>query len=199
MARLRGYFEQPLDAAVGMALEQAVEALQTAGASVSDLTLPGIEDAAAIQFHTICAEASATHADILDSRGLGDDVRARLAIGRFLPGFWYVKAQRLRSALARTMEAAFSEGDFWIAPTLRTPAPPAGASEVSIGAARYPLHTALTQLTMPFNLTGLPAISIPWGTNDEGVPLAVQLVGRRGSDWSLLALADALEQLAPSD
>jgi aspartyl-tRNA(Asn)/glutamyl-tRNA(Gln) amidotransferase subunit A len=198
LARLRGYFEEPLDAAVESALTQAVAALRKAGASVEDLALPGIADAAAIQFHTICAEASATHADILDSRGLGEDVRARLAIGRFLPGFWYVKAQRMRSALVRSMETAFAKVDFWVAPTLRTPPPPVGATEVSIGNIQYPLHTALTQLTMPFNLSGLPAISIPWGTSKEGIPLAVQLVGRRGSDWSLLALADVLEQLAPA-
>ncbi len=197
IARLGGYFEEPLDAAVADALEQAATALESAGASVARQHLVRVEDAAAIQFATICAEASATHADILDSRGLGDDVRARLAIGRFLPGFWYVKAQHMRAAMVREMESVLQDTDFWITPTLRTPAPPAGATEVTIGDARYPLHTALTNLTMPFNLSGLPAICIPWGRNTEGVPLSVQLVGRRGSDWSLLALADALEQYAP--
>ncbi len=198
IARLGGYFEQPLDAEVADALDQASAALASAGAAITRQELSRVEDAAAIQFGTICAEASATHADILDSRGLGDDVRARLAIGRFLPGFWYVKAQRMRAAMVREMETALQDTDFWIAPTLRTPPPPAGATEVTIGNARYPLHTALTNLTMPFNLAGLPAISIPWGRNTEGVPLAVQLVGRRGADWSLLALADALEQHAPA-
>jgi aspartyl-tRNA(Asn)/glutamyl-tRNA(Gln) amidotransferase subunit A len=51
---------------------------------------------------------------------------------------------------------------------------------------------------MPFNLTGLPAISLPWGRDREGVPIALQLVARRGADWSLLGAAQRLEAFAPA-
>jgi aspartyl-tRNA(Asn)/glutamyl-tRNA(Gln) amidotransferase subunit A len=51
---------------------------------------------------------------------------------------------------------------------------------------------------MPFNLSGLPAIAVPWSTTKEGVPISLQLVGRRGHDWELLAYARRLEAAAPA-
>jgi aspartyl-tRNA(Asn)/glutamyl-tRNA(Gln) amidotransferase subunit A len=200
VARLRGYFEEPLDDEVRAALDAAAAALAKDGAAVRDATIEGIESAAAIQFNTICPEASEVHAERLATEGekLGEDVRVRLEIGNFLPGHWYVKAQRLRRELARQVDAAFANADYLLCATLRTPAPAVGATEVDIGGKRYPLHTAVPQLTMPFNLTGLPAISLPWGRNREGVPIALQLVARRGTDWGLLGAAQRLEARAPA-
>ncbi len=53
-------------------------------------------------------------------------------------------------------------------------------------------HTADTHLTMPFNLAGLPSISVPFGSA-AGVPIGLQIVGRRGADWQVLAAAARLE------
>ena len=72
-----------------------------------------------------------------------------------------------------------------------------GAARVEIGGQPYALHTAMTQLTMPFNLSGLPALSLPWSVSRDGVPIAVQVVARRGRDWQALALAHRLQAHAP--
>jgi aspartyl-tRNA(Asn)/glutamyl-tRNA(Gln) amidotransferase subunit A len=81
---------------------------------------------------------------------------------------------------------------------MRTPAPLVGSSQVVIDQRSYPLHTAVTHLTMPFNLAGLPAISVPFGHSAGGVPIGLQIVGRRGADWQVLAAAARLEAVRPS-
>jgi len=198
-ARLRGYFEEPIDAEVRAAVDEAMAAMGNDGASCVDHTIDGIELAPAIQFNTICAEAAAVHADLLGPHGgeYGEDVRVRLEIGHFLPGHWYVKAQRMRRQLVDRIEAAFENADVLVCATMRAPAPRVGANKVSIGGSDFVLHTGVTHLTLPWNLSGLPAVSIPWTRSHDGVPICVQVVARRGEDWQALAVAERLERAAP--
>jgi aspartyl-tRNA(Asn)/glutamyl-tRNA(Gln) amidotransferase subunit A len=118
-------------------------------------------------------------------------------MGLFLPGHWYAKAQRMRTELVARIEAAFGEADVLVCPTMRAPAPPVGALRVEIGRTPFALHTAVTNLTLPFNLAGLPAISIPWVMSRDGVPISMQLVGKRGHDWRVLSIAHRLEAASP--
>jgi Asp-tRNA(Asn)/Glu-tRNA(Gln) amidotransferase A subunit family amidase len=197
IARRGAYFEQPRDPQERAALDAAAAVLAGDGARLSEATIEGIDDAPAIQFVTIAPEASEVHLRRLAERGpdISEEVRVRLEIGQFIPGAWYVKAQRLRRQLADAVEALFESADFLLCPTLRTPAPAVGARDVDIGGRRYPLHTAVTQLTLPWNLTGLPAITVPWSTSRDGVPIGLQIVGRRGADWAVLAAGQRLEAL----
>ena len=199
IARLRGYFDAPLDADVRAAVDQASREAAHDGASIADADVAGIELAPAIQLNTIAPEATAIHLERLAQRGdvLGEDVRVRLEVGQFVPGAWYVKAQRLRTTLVRAIERAFDDADLLLCATLRAPAPRVGAARVDIEGRAYPLHTAMTQLTMPFNLSGLPAIALPWSRSHDGVPISLQIVGRRGDDWRVLAAAERLQARAP--
>jgi aspartyl-tRNA(Asn)/glutamyl-tRNA(Gln) amidotransferase subunit A len=199
VARLRGFFDEPLDRDVRDAIDSAVSTLAGDGARCIDREIAGVELAPAIQFTTIAPDATASDFEYLAARGdrLGDDVRVRLEIGMFLPAAWYVKAQRLRSVFVRTLEAAFDDADLLLCPTLRIPAPRVGEGRVEIDGRAYPLHTAITQLTMPFNLSGLPAISLPWSRSRDGVPISLQLVAPRGFDWRVLGAAQRLQALAP--
>jgi aspartyl-tRNA(Asn)/glutamyl-tRNA(Gln) amidotransferase subunit A len=199
IARLGGYFEDPLDDEVRAALDAAEGALRADGARLGAASVEAVELGAAIQLVTLCSEAGAVHADRLRVRGddYGEDVRVRVEMAHFLPGHWYVKAQRLRARLVEGIEAAFGESDFLLCATMRAPAPPVGAARAQIGDRSYALHTAVTQLTMPFNLAGLPAISVPWCRSRDGVPISLQLAGRRGRDWQTLAVAERLQSASP--
>jgi len=199
VARLGGYFEEPLDPDVRAALDGAAAALRAEGARVDSRSIPGAELAPAIQLNIIAPEATAVHAERIRTHagGLGEDVRVRIEMGHFLPGYWYVKAQRLRSVLAAAIDAMFDEADVLLCATLRAPAPKVGASKVQIGERTYPLHTAVTNLTLPFNLSGLPAVSLPWSASRDGVPIALQVVAPRGFDWRALAVAERLQSHAP--
>jgi aspartyl-tRNA(Asn)/glutamyl-tRNA(Gln) amidotransferase subunit A len=200
VARLRGYFDAPLDPDVRAAVDAAVRELAGDGATLRDTQIAGIDLAPAIQFNTIAPEATAVHLERLAQHAdvLGEDVRVRLEMGLFLPGAWYVKAQRLRTVLVGAIERAFEDADLLLCATLRAPAPRVGAATVDIEGRGYPLHTAMTQLTLPFNLSGLPAIAVPWTCSRDGVPISLQIVGRRGDDWRVLAAGQRLQALAPS-
>jgi Asp-tRNA(Asn)/Glu-tRNA(Gln) amidotransferase A subunit family amidase len=198
VARLRGFFEDPLDDEVRSALDAAAAALAAEGAHVNDAGITGLDLAAAVQLNILCAEAGAVHAARIGERGddYGEDVRVRVEMANFLPGHWYVKAQRMRTPMVRAIDAGFAGADVMLCATLRTPAPPTGTSHVRMGGRDYPLHTAVTQLTMPFNLSGLPAVSLPWSRSREGIPI-LQVVAPRGHDWRALAVAQRLQSRAP--
>jgi aspartyl-tRNA(Asn)/glutamyl-tRNA(Gln) amidotransferase subunit A len=199
IASLGGYFAHPLDPAVRQALDAATQAARADGAQCSECEIEQAAMAPAIQFHTICAEASSVNWDRLQRapESLGEDVRTRLETGMFMPGYLYVKAQRLRQVLADAMDAAFRDADIMLCATMRAPAPVVGAGVVTIDGIPYPLHSAVTQLTLPFNLTGLPALSLPWTHTPDGVPVCIQIVGRCGADWRVLAVAQRLQALSP--
>ena len=198
VARLRGYFETPIDAEVLAALDAAADGLAGDGARLVDATIPGMEVAPAVQFMTLCPEAGAVHMARVRERGgdYGDDTRVRVEIANFLPGHWYAQAQRMRTRIVRDIEAAFRDADVLLCATLRTPAPKAGTSHVRMGDREYPMHTAVTQLTFPFNMSGLPAVSVPWSRSRDGVPIGLQVVAPRGRDWRALAVAQRLQALA---
>jgi aspartyl-tRNA(Asn)/glutamyl-tRNA(Gln) amidotransferase subunit A len=198
-ARLGGYFAEPLDPEVAAALDAAMQALARDGARCGNARVEGAELSPAILLNTISPEATAFHADRLRERGddFGEEVRVRLEMGLFLPSHWYAKAQRMRAALVAAIEAAFGEADILVCPTMRSPAPPVGASRVAIGGKSFALHTAVTNLTQPFNLAGLPAIALPWTMSSDGVPISIQLVGARGHDWRVLSIARRLEAASP--
>ena len=199
VGRLGGWFASPLDDEVRAAVDAAAHALEQDGARIVEREVDGMALAPAIQFNTIVPEATAVHSERVRHRpeGFGEEVRVRLEIGHFLPGVWYVKAQRWRTRLVHAIEAAFTDASVLLCATLRTPAPPVGATNVTIGERVYPLHTAVTQLTFPFNLAGLPAVSVPWTKSRDGVPIAVQVIAPRGQDWRALAFAERLQARAP--
>ncbi|MFF3817888.1 amidase family protein [Streptomyces bluensis] len=102
-----------------------------------------------------------------------------------------------RDRLCRRMEPFFAEHDVLLTPALARRGP-AAASWHERGWLRNLLaNTAYSPMTPPWNLTGWPAMSVPFGTLPGGAPCAVQLVGRPGSELDLLALAGQLAELRP--
>jgi aspartyl-tRNA(Asn)/glutamyl-tRNA(Gln) amidotransferase subunit A len=197
VARPVGPFFELLDPAVRKAVDDATACMAGDGAAVGETEIPGVELAPAIQFVIICCEATQEHWTLLKTHAdsFGPDVRTRLEIGQFLLGKDYVKAQRMRAQFRASLLTAFGDADVIALPTLRTPAPAVGEHMVMIGNAQLPLHTAMTNLTLLFNLSGLPAITLPCGTTADGLPIALQLAARPGAELKLLAIAQRCETL----
>lgn len=191
------YFFQPLAPDVEQAINQTLEQMQSDGAELVPIALPGVENSAALQFATLCSEATAVHWERLvhKPQTLGADVRVRLEIGQLFPAIWYTRAQGARAALAAMFRSAMADIDVLVTPTLRTTAPPSGTKTLLVDQQEMPLHTAMTSLTLPFNLTGMPALSLPCGTGKQGLPVGLQLAGANNQDWKVLAVAARVESL----
>jgi aspartyl-tRNA(Asn)/glutamyl-tRNA(Gln) amidotransferase subunit A len=194
------YFYDPLQPQVAQSLASALDRLQRDGAQLISVDIPGIENSPAIQLATLCPEATAVNWQRLVQapETLGDDVRVRLEIGQFFPGIWYTRAQGARQRLADHMQRVCSGVDILVTPTLRTTAPLHNASQVTIGDRVFPLHAAVTSLTLPFNLVGMPAITLPCGRDQNNLPIGMQLAAWRNLDWRLLSIAGRCEYLLSS-
>jgi Asp-tRNA(Asn)/Glu-tRNA(Gln) amidotransferase A subunit family amidase len=104
----------------------------------------------------------------------------------------------LHDRLARTVDETFGDVDIWVTPAVPVPPPRIGEHGALPPAETFERVAVLGGFTAPFNLTGQPAASIPAGFSRAGLPIGVQIVGRRGEDGLVLALAKQLEQLQPT-
>lgn len=193
----KNYFFSPLSADVMEAVQAAIDLMRADGADIVPVDLPGVERSAALQFATLCTEATAIHWQRLvdQPESLGEDVRVRLEIGQLFPALWYARAQGGRAALLATIDGAMADADIMLTPTMRTTAPLGGALSVSVASNEMPLHGAATSLTMPFNLTGMPALTLPCGAGARGMPVGLQLAGARYHDWRVLSVGRRVEHL----
>jgi aspartyl-tRNA(Asn)/glutamyl-tRNA(Gln) amidotransferase subunit A len=195
------FFADPveIDPGVLAAVQRAVQVMASLGTSVVEVSTPFLRHAPAAQFFTIATEASANHGQLLRTRGreLGLDVRRRLEIGEFITATQYVRAQQARRRLVRELADVFRQVDLLVMPSLPVGAPPIGAETVTIQGVRKRIQPTLTRFTSPFNLTGLPAISVPCGSDVDGLPVGLQMVGRPFDEATLLRAAYAYEQADP--
>jgi amidase len=170
----------PVDPSVAQAFDRALSSLSLA---IEEGSLPDLEAAFDASLIIMGAEnwfALGIHAD---HPGMGEDVRARLKTGARHGVDAVAAAQAVDVQLTRDIDALLAEADALVLPTL--PIVPPTLAEAQDARAVVPL----TRLVRPFNLSGHPAITLPIRTA-QGLPAGVQLVGRRGADADLLALAD---------
>src|SRR6185436_4589646 len=128
--------------------------------------------------------------------GFGAEVRRRVLIGTYVlsAGYYdayYIKAQKVRTLIARDFEEAYKQVDVLLTPT--TPGPAFGIGEVS----GDPIQMYLNDIfTVTANMAGLPGISVPAGLSSEGTPLGLQLIGKPFDEATLFRAGQAIEDAA---
>lgn len=183
---------------VRIAFEVACDVLAGAGARIVPVSIPELDETLTIEFAIVMAEAASYHQDAINARGelIGGGIRELLQAGAMLPAVDYLEAQRLRAALCHAVERAFVERkiDALCAPTLPIAAYGHDETTVVIDGQDVPIIDAVVGSTAPFNLTGLPVVSVPSGLTEQRLPVAVQFVGRPYSEPTLLATAAEYER-----
>ncbi|MPZ65588.1 MAG: amidase [Pseudonocardiaceae bacterium] len=179
------------DPEIAAGVEHAAATLSVAGASVREVTMPGIDELGATYPVIVGAEAYATHREWLAQRP--DDyqpaTRARLLATARMPAADYVGAQRTRRSVSARLREQLGGVDLLLTPTTPIRATPIGAEHVEApDGARVQVRPALLSLTLPFSLLGVPAVSIP-APGVTGLPAGVQLAGLRGGEQAVLAAA----------
>jgi aspartyl-tRNA(Asn)/glutamyl-tRNA(Gln) amidotransferase subunit A len=184
------YFEEA-DPGVTSAVNEAAKAFESLGAIVTNVDMEFLRELALSNGQMVQADAAAYHRDRLSEHPdwFGADVRERLEIGRSLASTVYSLARRKQSEGRRWMEALFHDYDLLILPTTPITAPKIEGTNAIEQARR------LTRFTAPFNLTGLPALSLPCGYDSSGLPIGLQLVSRAWSEARLLQAGHAYERI----
>src|SRR4051812_3191062 len=191
----RKYFCDLLDDDVRARFEETLDRLRAAGAHLDEIDLHHAAEIAPIYLHLVMGDAAAYHAATLAAmpERYTAPVRIRLEMGRYVMAVDYVRALAGRERLKREVDAALSQHDALILPTLPIPAPPIGAATMAVGSTAEPVRNLMLRLTQLFNVTGHPAISIPCGRTSAGLPCAAQLVGGLRQTDELLRVALACE------
>ena len=190
-----GYLLDRLDVHVRGALRRVRDAIQGVGHIVREVSIDSARITPDVYLHIVLPEASRYHARTLATHAAAysPGVRLRLEMGRYVLAEDYVRAMGLRESLRASVDRALDGCDALLLPALSIPAPPLGAATIDIDGTPEQTRSAMLRLTQLFNLTGHPAVALPCGRTPEGLPLGMQLVGRRGETSRLLDVAEALE------
>jgi len=190
------------------------EYLKDCGAEIIDITLPHTNYALPTYYIVAPAEASSNLArydgvkygfraegeNLIDmyektrSKGFGDEVKRRIMIGTYVlsSGYYdayYLKAQKVRKLIKNDFDDAFNKVD-----AILTPSTPTSAFKIG-DKTNDPVSMYLNDIfTVPVNLAGLPAISIPAGTDKNGYPLGLQVIGKAFNEQSILNIAYSMEE-----
>jgi aspartyl-tRNA(Asn)/glutamyl-tRNA(Gln) amidotransferase subunit A len=209
------YFIEGMDPDVERSVREAVSLFKHLGAEVEAISLPHTPYAVAVYYIICTAEASSNlarydgvkygfrsrgHEDLMEmytrtrAEGFGKEVKRRIILGTYVlsAGYYeayYRKASQVRTLMRNDFEKVFEKVDVIVTPTAPTPAFLVGEK------VENPLQMYLSDiLTIPVNLTGIPAISIPCGLSREGLPIGLQIMGKHFDEGKILQAAFTFEQ-----
>jgi aspartyl-tRNA(Asn)/glutamyl-tRNA(Gln) amidotransferase subunit A len=183
------------DTKVAEVARAALEELRSLGARVEPVEIPLLEEAGTILQLVMLPEAAEAHLPWLRRRldDYGDDVRARLLAGLFLPSTAHVTGLRAQRWFRGELDRVFERVDVLASPEMPVVAPPIGQDEVEVHGERIPYRLALIPFNSPWALAGLPVVSVPAGFV-EGLPVGFALAGRRFEEETVLRASHAFQQ-----
>lgn len=209
------YFSLEFDVEVKEKVKSGIAELEKAGAAVEEVDLISAEYALAAYYIIAPAEASSNLArydgvrygyrnkeatNLIDmftktrSEGFGDEVKRRILLGTYAlsSGYYddfYLKAQKVRTLIKNDFEKIFDEYDLIITPTSPTTA-------FKIGEDKSPIEMYHADIfTVPVNIAGLPALSLPCGFDSDNMPVGLQMIGPHFGEGKILKAAYTLEQI----
>jgi len=192
---LRTSFDERVDSDMQRAFDAMMGRLEEIGCRVEAAELDGWDEAAANWMPIRRAEATAFHLKWLDSvpELYGDDVRRLLEKGKDVRAVDYINAVNSRPSLMQRFADSMVDRDIVATPTTCAPAPLVGESALTVAGQEVDTYSALNSLTLPFNMVGFPAVSIPMGFV-RGLPVGVQLAARPFDESTLLKTVHAYEK-----
>jgi aspartyl-tRNA(Asn)/glutamyl-tRNA(Gln) amidotransferase subunit A len=191
-----GFYFEYIEPDVREMVTGAIEVFRGIGARVREVEIPDLDEILRAQRLILAAEAYAVHEERLKESPelFGEEVRERLIAGEPLRAHRYAAAQQTRRRSRESFLRALSEVEVLLVPTAPITAPEIRQREVEIGGRKEHVFSALTRLTGPTNLNGLPGLSVPCGTNASGLPAGLQLIGRPFDEATLYRYGNAYER-----
>jgi aspartyl-tRNA(Asn)/glutamyl-tRNA(Gln) amidotransferase subunit A len=179
------------------AVEQAIRDLAAQGMTLREFQIPNLVYGLGAIFAVELSSSTAYHDASLragKTQHFAPDVRTLVEVGRFVTGADYLKGEQFRRVLMEDFRKAFEEVDVIVAPTTALTAWKHDATTLEIAGEQESVLAASWRLTYPFNLTGLPAISIPCGFDRDGLPIGLQVAAKPFDESTMLRVAHAYER-----
>lgn len=161
------------------------------------MSLPHLDYALDAIFAVELASSAAYHDEALRAgrvMGYTNDVRSLVEMGRLVTGADLLKAEQFRRVLAADFVRLLVDADVVIGPTEPVTAPRVGQRRVEVAGGDESTLAATWRHTYPYNLTGMPAISLPCGFDEHGLPIGFQLAAKPFNETTLLRAAAAYER-----
>lgn len=194
VGRLRGWFETVLDPDVRAAVDDAAAALREAGATVTDIAPAGANAPIDDVFAVVAADAVPWHWATFGRNPIGYSPQLAAVIAAGPPSTEAEATARETVAIeVAALVSALHDVDVLLCATVPAPAPPIGAERVDVDGHDLPMEWMLTRLTSVFDAARLPALSVPFGTSRDGLPIGVQIVGRHLDEVTVLRAGRQLE------
>ncbi len=188
---------------VQRAFDHAMRILKKGGASLKEILVPLLPETEDAGNQIAWAEATLYHQQAGwfpdRSADYGEDVRSRLEMGTQVSAVSYLKALQTREKFISAFHLALEDADVdaLVVPTTPIAAPPIGEEYTSISGTPHPTRALLLRLNRPANLAGVPAISVPCGLTEDGMPVGLQFIAAVTDEPLLLELARHFEQASP--
>jgi aspartyl-tRNA(Asn)/glutamyl-tRNA(Gln) amidotransferase subunit A len=185
-----GEFIETSDREVLSAVREAAHVFESLGCHIQEVDVGWLQPAALANKLMTQSDGAAVHRDRLKEHPelFGDDIRRRLQDGANTPLADYILARRTQAEVKKKFEQFFESHDFLMLPTTPIAAPTIEGHDAVEQAGR------LTRFTAPFNLAGLPALSLPCGFTKGGLPVGLQIVSRAWGEFKVLNAGHAFEE-----
>jgi aspartyl-tRNA(Asn)/glutamyl-tRNA(Gln) amidotransferase subunit A len=186
-----GEYIEGAEPEVLQAVKEAAKVFSSMGCTVKEVNVDWMRQAALANKTMTQSDGAAVHRNRLKEHleMFGDDIRRRLEDGAKTTSTEYILARRTQTEVRKRCEQFFESYDLLLTPTTPIAAPTVEGHDAVEQAGR------LTRFTAPFNLTGLPALSIPCGFTEAGLPIGLQIISGAGADLKVLNAGYAYEQL----
>jgi aspartyl-tRNA(Asn)/glutamyl-tRNA(Gln) amidotransferase subunit A len=184
----REHFLDLVDGEVRAAFDASLRTLEGFGWRIEEVSIPNLRYALGAELAILSAEASSYHREMMRVRAndVSSDIRKELDSGMVLLATDYLLGQRVRRIIAEEFRAAFRKVDVLATPTIPIPAPRIEQSEVHIAGQTLSALNLIWRNTYPANLTGSPALCVPCGFTEGGLPISLQLLGHNFNELTLL-------------
>ncbi|GAC1702522.1 MAG: Asp-tRNA(Asn)/Glu-tRNA(Gln) amidotransferase GatCAB subunit A [Candidatus Acidiferrum sp.] len=197
------FFFEVISQEVRTAFEVALDALRKDGAQIEQISLPLLNETEDAGNQIAWAEATHYHQQSgwypARAAEYGEDVRSRLQMGTRVLATQFLEALEMRDKFVQQLGGAMANAklDALVVPTTPIAAPLVEEETTNVGGRDYPTRALLLRLNRPANLAGVPALSVPIGTNSTGLPIGLQLIGKVSSENLLLRTAQSIEEANP--
>jgi len=191
----KNYFFERCNEDVKKAVMKAIDLLVDLDCEVIDFEFPLIKEITTAYSTISLCETTSYHEQEIAQRpkDFQPDVKALLERGLFIPATHYIKALRIRAMVFREVMKLFKNFDVIVTPSAPMTAPPVGQNFVTFEDRHERLDIAMFRYLGPFNLIGLPALSIPCGFSNR-LPMGMQIVGRPFEEETVLRVGNAYEK-----